>query len=122
MPSRPLMHRAAGWRPREVGLSELRAATDRARRDDPARALYRTRRWSDLRRMQLALHPLCQCDVCREGQGRVTAATVVDHVTPHRGDETLFFDALNLRSMAKRCHDRKTAQKDGGFGRSGSGA
>ena len=42
---------------------------------------------------------------------------VVDHVIPHRGDMKLFWDPENHRAMAKRCHDRKTATEDGGFGR-----
>jgi 5-methylcytosine-specific restriction endonuclease McrA len=35
----------------------------------------------------------------------VTAAEVVDHVVPHRGDEDLFFDPRNLQSLCKHCHD-----------------
>jgi len=38
-----------------------------------------------------------------------TAATVVDHVTPHKGDKVLFWDRLNWQALCKRCHDRKTA-------------
>jgi 5-methylcytosine-specific restriction enzyme A len=30
---------------------------------------------------------------------------VVDHKLPHRGDSKLFFDASNLQSLAKQCHD-----------------
>jgi 5-methylcytosine-specific restriction enzyme A len=41
---------------------------------------------------------------------------VVDHITPHRGDERLFWDTANHQAMAKRCHDPKTAREDGGFG------
>ena len=44
------------------------------------------------------------------------AATVVDHRTPHNGDEALLYDWDNLQSMTKACHDRKTAARDGGFG------
>jgi len=38
-------------------------------------------------------------------RGKVTAATVADHKTPHKGDEGLFFDELNLQSLCKPCHD-----------------
>lgn len=31
--------------------------------------------------------------------------TVVDHITPHKGDEALFFDQGNLQTLCKPCHD-----------------
>jgi 5-methylcytosine-specific restriction protein A len=43
-------------------------------------------------------------------------ATVVDHEQPHRNDPALFWDHANWTPRCKRCHDRKTAQRDGGFG------
>ena len=49
------------------------------------------------------------------------AASVVDHRVPHRGDMALFWDSSNWQSMAKECHDRKTATEDGGFGQVGAG-
>lgn len=48
--------------------------------------------------------------------GKVTAATEVDHIVPHRGDERLFRDEKNLQSLCRPCHSRKTAVEDGGFG------
>ncbi|MDD4570646.1 MAG: HNH endonuclease signature motif containing protein [Tepidanaerobacteraceae bacterium] len=44
---------------------------------------------------------------------RITPATVVDHIKPHKGDVKLFFDINNLQSLCKTCHDRKTAKEDG---------
>ncbi|WP_315974057.1 HNH endonuclease signature motif containing protein [Paenibacillus melissococcoides] len=41
---------------------------------------------------------------------------VVDHIKPHKGDYNLFWDPENHQPMNKRCHDRKTAKEDGGFG------
>ncbi len=39
--------------------------------------------------------------------GHVTAATVVDHIVPHRGDNALFWDsANNWQSLCGPCHDR----------------
>lgn len=64
--------------------------------------LYNTRAWKDLRARQLALEPLCR--YCLE-QGIRTPATVADHRTPHRGNRALFFDAGNLQSLCKTCHD-----------------
>ena len=70
-------------------------------------------RWQKARLTFLARHPLCaEC----ERQGKVTAATVVDHVIPHKGDQRLFWDTSNWQAMCKTCHDVKTATEDGGFG------
>jgi 5-methylcytosine-specific restriction protein A len=70
---------------------------------------YTKRRWYHLRNAYLATHPLCEC-----GCGH--PATVVDHKTPHQGDDALLYAWDNLQAMTKQCHDRKTATHDGGFG------
>ncbi|ELT48370.1 HNH endonuclease [Brucella intermedia] len=67
------------------------------------RKLYKTSRWQRLRERQLTAHPLCVYCLQQED---VTPATVCDHVRPHRGDETLFFDPDNLQSLCAPCHDR----------------
>ena len=72
-------------------------------------------RWQQTSKGFLRQHPLCQCPDCMEGAKRLTPATVVDHIKPHRGDITLFWDRNNWQAMAKECHDRKTALEDGGF-------
>jgi 5-methylcytosine-specific restriction endonuclease McrA len=68
---------------------------------------YNTARWRGLRLTQLSAQPLCV--MCLEA-GRVTPATVVDHVTPHKGDEALFYAPANLQSLCDaipfRCHSR----------------
>jgi len=51
-------------------------------------------------------------------RGKLTPATVVDHITPHRGDWDLFWDSSNWQPLCKPDHDHKTATEDGGFGRS----
>lgn len=73
--------------------------------------------WERARAAFLRKHPLCQCDDCQEGKRRVTAAQVVDHKVPHKGDMRLFWDSSNWQAMATECHNRKTARDDGGFGR-----
>lgn len=40
-----------------------------------------------------------------EGMERTTAATVVDHIEPHKGDVDLFYDSDNTQSLCKHCHD-----------------
>lgn len=77
------------------------------------RHLYNTRAWKALRANQLSLKPLCEW--C-ERQGRITAASVADHVIPHKGDEALFFDGDNLASLCKPHHDgAKQADERRGF-------
>jgi len=34
-----------------------------------------------------------------------TAASVVDHIVAHRGDQELFWDQSNWQSLCKPCHD-----------------
>ncbi len=71
-------------------------------------------RWRKARLRYLRQQPLCaECD----RQGRLSAATVVDHKVPHKGDDDLFWNTDNWQSLCKQCHDRKTATEDGGFGR-----
>ena len=75
-----------------------------SRRGSAAKRGY-DRRWQKARAVWLRHHPLCvEC----ERQGRLTSATVVDHITPHRGDQGLFWDFDNWQSLCKPCHDRKT--------------
>jgi 5-methylcytosine-specific restriction protein A len=108
MPDRAPLHRAAGFKPE----ADRRAAYD-ALRGSPSRTYGR--RWQKLRAAFLATHPLCQCDD-NDGAGCGHPATVVDHRTPHLGNDALMYAWGNLRAMTKPCHDRKTASHDGGFG------
>ena len=71
-------------------------------------------RWQKYRARYLAAHPLC---VACEIDGRVTAATVVDHIKPHRGDPKLMWNPANHQGLCKPHHDIKTATQDGAFGR-----
>lgn len=120
MATKPPTLRPSWRKPRTEAEKDRKAQVDRKRAGSPARKLYGTARWRELRTAWLSAHPLCQCPACQEGAIRTTAATVVDHIRPHRGDERLFFDPANLMSMAKPCHDRKTATQDSGFARQGA--
>ena len=64
--------------------------------------LYYTSRWKALRLNQLSKAPLC-C-YC-EKQGLIVAATIADHIKPHKGAHNLFFSPDNLQSLCKFCHD-----------------
>jgi 5-methylcytosine-specific restriction protein A len=66
---------------------------------------YCTAGWQRRRAHQLMIEPLCR--LCLEA-GRVTPATVADHVEPHRGDLTAF-RLGQLRSLCADCHNRLDA-------------
>lgn len=68
-------------------------------------------RWQMRRLAQLRAYPLCR--YC-ERQGRVTAATVADHIIPHRGDPSLF--AGPLQSLCATCHNTVKRAEERGEG------
>ncbi len=61
-----------------------------------------TYRWQQARAGYLRKHPLCRH--CME-RGLVVVATVVDHITPHKGDKALFWDSSNWQALCTTCHD-----------------
>lgn len=67
-----------------------------------------TSRWDKLRKLHLQRHPLC---VHCESEGKLTPATEVDHVIPHRGDQSLFWNEGNWQSLCKSHHSAKTARE-----------
>ena len=69
--------------------------------------LYDKQRWKRRRAAFLGANPLCK--FC-EATSRVTMATIVDHIRPHKGVETLFFDETNWQSLCKPCHDGAKAE------------
>ena len=72
-------------------------------------SLYRSKRWREPRFRFLAEHPLCaSCGA---------PASIVDHIVPHRGDESLFWDEGNLQALCQACHSRKTLEENGYFRR-----
>jgi len=62
-------------------------------------------KWRKARTLFLRQHPLCA--ECRRN-GVLTPATVVDHIVPHRGDRTLFWDQKNWQPLCARHHNKKT--------------
>jgi len=71
--------------------------------------LYNGKAWRSMRAVHLASQPLCT--YC-EALGIVTQATVADHIQRHRGDFRLFFDASNIQSLCKKCHDSTKAREE----------
>ncbi len=61
------------------------------------------RRWRKYRLHFLRLNPLCvECGA---------AATVVDHIIPHRGKYELFWAYDNHQPLCVRCHTKKTGRE-----------
>lgn len=100
MPSKPKRHTPPGQQTR----AEQRRNYDRHRNQHEWRHWYWTARWRKKAKAQLAAQPLCEN--CLK-EGRVTAATIADHVEPHRGDPDLFWNGP-LQSLCDeapwRCH------------------
>ncbi len=68
----------------------------------PWKHLYDTAAWKRLRERQLAIQPLCEfCLITEE----ITAAEVVDHIEPHKGQLDLFNDPSNLQSLCAHHHN-----------------
>ena len=68
-------------------------------------------RWQRARESHLRLYPLC---VMCEAEGRVTAATVVDHKDPHRGDMALFWDRSRWQSLCATHHSSDKQRLENG--------
>ena len=113
---RPCTHPGCGALVQDGGRCERHRAQLQREQDarrGSARQRGYTGAWEKARAAYLRAHPLCaECAL----QGVLAAASVVDHVRPHRGDRALFWDSGNWQPLCKPCHDRKTALEDGGFG------
>lgn len=59
-------------------------------------------RWRKARATYLQRHPLCR--MCEQA-GRLTPATVVDHIIPHKGDPELFWDETNWAALCAQHHN-----------------
>lgn len=73
-------------------------------------------KWRTYRAAFLSFEPLCW--MC-QSEGRATAATVVDHITPVTNGQAdpLFWDKRNHQSLCRDCHSYKTRVIDKrGFG------
>ena len=95
MPSAAPIFNAPGTRGRQRAYDQRRNETQLHR------AWYSLALWRRRRAHQLANEPLC-C-TCTEA-GRVTPATIADHIVPHRGDWALFVGG-ELQSLCKHHHD-----------------
>lgn len=65
------------------------------------------RRWGKARLTYLKRNPLC---VMCKAQGKVAAATVCDHIVPHKGNQKLFWDSSNWQALCE-VHHNNTKQR-----------
>lgn len=93
---------------RSIPREESRRIYEQKRQDDEEwRQWYGTRRWKDLRRAIL-IRDMFKCQatgIMLSGRHPEPNSPVVDHIIPHRGDPTLFWDERNLRAVSKKWHD-----------------
>lgn len=95
----------------DEAIRQSRREHDRHRNRSEARSLYREPAWRTESAAFLLLHRRCTCSPsCSR------PSEVVDHEPRHGGDPARFWDRRTWRPRAKRCHDAKTASRDGGFG------
>jgi 5-methylcytosine-specific restriction protein A len=81
---------------------------DRSEAAQAYRKLYRTKRWLQVRKAQLSVHPLCA--MCLE-DGQTTAATVCDHADKDSKATEEGFFAGPFNSLCKAHHD-STRQRE----------
>ena len=85
---------------------------NRYQRDQEAQSFYNSNAWRKLRARFLIEHPFCV--ECRK-QGKLTKATVVDHIIPIRkGGPTL--DEDNLQPLCSSCHSVKSISEGSRYG------
>lgn len=70
-------------------------------------------KWRKERLEYLEKNPVC---VMCLAAGTIEAATVVDHIIPHKGDDKLFWRRSNWQPLCETHHNEKTVREDGGFG------
>jgi 5-methylcytosine-specific restriction enzyme A len=75
----------------------------------PHYRLYHLARWvhpvKGLRARTLRRFPLC---VACLKHNRITASREVDHIVPHHGNATLFWNEQNVTGLCRACHCEKT--------------
>lgn len=85
----------------EICACQQRANRERKVRYDRKRPTAHQRgytyQWRKASKAFLAMHSHCQCGL---------KATLVDHITPHKGDNELFWDQSNWQPLCTTCHSK----------------
>lgn len=95
--------------PHRLGIAptDQRGRDAERRKRQPWRKWYYTKEWRDLRLEVLSdAGWVCeQTGVLLSGKPHAPNSPVIDHITPHRGVRSLFFDRSNLQAVSKNWHD-----------------
>lgn len=81
---------------------QLEIADRVPRTRSPWDSWYASRRWIKIAKHQLRAEPFCR--LCKARGNPASPASIADHVTPHYGDQALFWFGP-LQSLCKPCHD-----------------
>jgi len=78
------------------------------------RHLYNSKAWRAFRN-SILIRDLFTCQMCGRLEGN-SSQLVADHKLPHKGNRDLFWDAANIQTVCKPCHDRhKQSEERTGF-------
>lgn len=99
MPTMPKMFRPGVG----VGIKQRTARQEHDERRGTAAERMYGGWWQRARRKHLRANPLC---VCCQANGYIRAASLVDHIVPHRGDAALFRNSANWQSLCAECHNK----------------
>lgn len=69
------------------------------------------KKWQQARVVFLRANPFC---AFHRQRGELVAATVVDHIVPHRGDYTLFWRRSNWQPLCDACHSSLKQREERG--------
>src|SRR5262245_51580224 len=105
MPKKPPLHRPPGY----AGGEQQHRQYDIQR--GSARERGYTSQWERARKAFLSTNPFC---VMCEREGRISPATIVDHIAAHRSDRRLFWDRNNWQALCKPHHDRDKQREERG--------
>lgn len=94
---------------RKAARAESNRLYDRNSRDKELQKFYASTAWRNLRKQKLAATPYCE--ICFAA-GRMTKATIVDHIVPIKDDYARRLDMTNMQSCCQSCHSRKTRKEE----------
>lgn len=107
-----LSYDGSGYCAEHKHIQEQRRKEYKARHDTQRESAHSRgygHRWREARKGYLRKHPLC---VMCGREGVVKAATVVDHIQPHKGDMRLFWDKNNWQPLCERHHNREKQREE----------
>lgn len=105
MPIIPKREKARPWKRK---LKSRKPQAGRLREPDPR---YHTKQWQRTRKLVLLRDPVC---VLCEKLGKLTPATVADHIIPVRmrdREDDRFYDIETIRGLCTSCHARVSGRQ-----------